>query len=368
MNEYLYEYEGNSEKKAGWYRTESAKLARAVGPVAAVMTVEAKPNGMTSLRQQVILYTNLKRIDFINDLDKAPSGRTFQDYKKGNNVGKESVYFAMPLNVPRFKIQHELAGAVVEPIADQSAGSTTSFYGIQNFTDLSNDQFGVTVGTVECGLVEYGTPRHSGTMRNESILEKSRAEPCLSLSNEQLVHDQHPGGSAWRSLSIDLRTAQPHWRLAAGGGFPVWGRRVPSLDGAPGEWNQKGTLPPNGSAFLELDQPNVAVSTFKPAEANGKGLILRLNEMMGRETKVTISCPSSSRLPLPLKPPCWKWTVPCHFLLRQGTGYSFPSLPMASKPCALSAVDRRRKFRGSPCDQLQICVLSWLGRRQDPTQ
>jgi hypothetical protein len=291
LNEYLYEYEGNAEKAAGWYRTESAKLTRGSGPVAAVMTVEAKAGGVATLRQQVILYTDLKRIDFINDLEKLPSGRTFQDYKKGNNVGKESVYFALPLNVPRFKIQHELAGAVVEPIADQSAGSTTSFYGIQNFTDLSNDQFGVTIGTVECGLVEYGKPRHSEHMRNESILKKAEQShvflyPMNNWFMTNIPVDQRGGPSR---VTYALRSHQGDWRQ--GEAFLFSGDVSRPLIARQVNRNQKGMLPAQEAAFLQLDQPNVEVSTFKPAEANGKGLILRLNELMGRETRITITLP-----------------------------------------------------------------------------
>ena len=291
MNEYLYQYEGNSEKAAGWYRIETAKLAKASGPVASVMTVEAKASGVDALRQQVILYHNLKRIDFINDLQKSPSGRTFQDYKKGNNVGKESLYFALPLQVPQFTIHHELAGAVVEPIADQSVGSTTSFYGIQHFTDFSNDRFGVTVGTVECGLVEYGAPRHSEPWRNESILKKPEQShaflhPMNNWFGTNIPVDQR--GGPYR-VTYALRSHKGDWRQGEaflfGGDVsrPLLARRL--------KGKRKGTLPVQAMAFLQLDQSNVAVSTFKPAEANGTGLILRLNELMGRATQVTITLP-----------------------------------------------------------------------------
>jgi hypothetical protein len=291
VNEYLYQYEGNSETAAGWYRTQSAKLTKASGAVASVMTVEAKATGLDALRQQVILYNDLKRIDFINDLQKAPSGRTFQDYKKGNNVGKESVYFAIPLHVPRFKIHHELAGAVVEPIADQSVGSTTSFYGIQHFTDFSNDQFGVTVGTVECGLVEYGTPRHSEPWRNESIFKQpERSHLFLYAMNNwfgtNIPVDQR--GGPYR-VTYALRSHKGDWRQ--GEAFLLGGDVSSPLLARVVESPGKGTLRAQAMAFLELDQSNVAVSTFKAAEANGMGLILRLSELMGRATKLTITLP-----------------------------------------------------------------------------
>ncbi len=291
LNEYLYHYEGNSDKATGWYRIESAELSRASGPIAAVMTSNVKGNGITGIRQQVILYKALKRIDIINDLQKSPSGRTFQDYKKGNNVGKESVFFAIPLNVPQFQIQHELAGAVVEPISDQSGGSTTSFYGIQHFTDLSNGRFGVTVGTRECGLVEYGAPRHSETWRNESILKKVENShvflyPMNNWFGTNIPVDQR--GGPYR-LSWSVQSHEGDWQQ--GGAFLFGDDVSHPLTARLLSAKRKGTLPAGEASFLEIDQPNIAVSTIKPAEANGKGLIFRFNELAGKKSEVTITLP-----------------------------------------------------------------------------
>ena len=65
----------------------------------------------------------------------------------------------MPLAIPDFEIKHELPGAVVEPIRQQFSGSTTAYYAVRHFTDISNSRYGVTVSSPDIAMMEYGRPR-----------------------------------------------------------------------------------------------------------------------------------------------------------------------------------------------------------------
>jgi alpha-mannosidase len=51
--------------------------------------------------------------------------------------------------------------------------------------------------------------------------------------------------------------------------------------------NPERPLPSEGASFLETDQPNVVVVTWKRAE-DGNGTILRLYETAGREATATL--------------------------------------------------------------------------------
>ena len=77
FNEYLYERFETPNVKDGskWYRVQSAKLQGSTGPVSARMTVRSSAVGAEKIEQSVILYNDLKRIDFVLDLVKSPSGR-----------------------------------------------------------------------------------------------------------------------------------------------------------------------------------------------------------------------------------------------------------------------------------------------------
>lgn len=75
FNEYLYERfetrDWNIPMK--WHRVTTAQLQASTGPVAQVMEVSANATGVEGLKQTVVLYRDLKRIDFVLDMVKAPS-------------------------------------------------------------------------------------------------------------------------------------------------------------------------------------------------------------------------------------------------------------------------------------------------------
>ena len=81
------------------------------------------------------------------------------DYRNYSPKGKEGLFYSLPFDVPNFTIKHELAGGIMEPIEDQMKGSSTDYYAIQNFSDISNEDWGITLATMDPDLVEYGRPR-----------------------------------------------------------------------------------------------------------------------------------------------------------------------------------------------------------------
>jgi hypothetical protein len=297
LGEYVYEQFTTPAFDAGhvWSRPTSARLTMSRGPVAQTMTAEVQAAGARRLTQRVTLYADLKRIDFWMSLDKAPSGRRLTDHGQGVATGKEGVFVAVPLAVPGFRIQHELPGAVVEPIRQQFVGSCTAFYAVRHFTDLANRQFGVTVSSVEAPLVEYGWPRscpitfwpHEGDF--ESRLEYPKhSRVYLYLMNNMFdtavrIDQRGPHEFHW-----SLRSHAGDWRKGQADRFG-WDTHNPLLVRlivGP----QRGPLPAAHS-FLSVDRPNVVCTTVKPAEANGAGYIVRLAETHGTATTAAVALP-----------------------------------------------------------------------------
>jgi hypothetical protein len=292
LNEYLYHHVHGKEPK--WHRVESANLTPWAGPVAAVMTATVQAFGTEKILQEVILYSDVKRIDFVQRLEKSSCGRTLADYKARDperaNNHKEAVFYALPFNIPEFQIRHELAGAVVEPITDQAVGSSTDYYNVQHFVDIFGPRYGVTLATLEGGLVEYGKPRPSQTWIGESILKKpEQSHMYLYLMNNWFgtnIRIDQPGPKKFR---WSLRSHAGDWKQSQAYTFG-WDVSHPLLARVM-TGRQEGKLPADRYSFLEINKPNVVLTTMKPAEANGSGLILRLHELAGAETEVTVSLP-----------------------------------------------------------------------------
>lgn len=292
LNEYLYHRVDGD--KAAWHRVESATLDPVVGPVAAVMNARVDGAGAHSIQQQVILYRNLKRLDFLQTIEKASCGRTLADYRTSDparaNHAKEAVFYALPLAVPQFQIKHELAGAVVEPVADQAIGSSTDYYSIQHFSDMSNQRYGVTLATLDCGLIQYDHPRPSQSWVGESVLERPlRSHAFLYLMNNWFgtnIRIDQPGR---KTFAWSIRSHLGNWKQgqAYTFGWETSHPFVARLISGP----QTGTLPAGECSFVQVDRPNVVLTTMKPAEANGEGYILRFHEVAGEAVDVTVALP-----------------------------------------------------------------------------
>ena len=286
LNEYLYHLAPDGEV-GSWHYPVSATFSPEVGPVAASMVATVQAQGARQINQTVRIYADIKRIDFIQDIDKASCGRQFNEYVTQKK--KEAVFYALPLNVPDFQIRHELAGTVVQPIVDQAIGSNTDYYAIQHFADISGSRFGVTLATIEPGLVEYGRPIPSTVTTGRSELTKpTNSHLFLYLMNNwfftNICFDQ-PGP---KTFTWSIRSHEGDWRRGKAYQFG-WDVSHP-LTATVVQGKRDGLLPPTKHSFVEVrsDQSNVVLTTVKPAEANGSGFILRFNELIGTETKVTV--------------------------------------------------------------------------------
>ena len=125
FNEYLYKHIAkNGDLEGAWHGPTAASLSGKSGRVLGSMTAGVQAKGCRRIQQTVILYDRIKRIDFVQDLNKDFSGMSLMDYggAAGRSVtaGKEGVLYALPFAIPNFHIRHELAGAVVDPFSASS--------------------------------------------------------------------------------------------------------------------------------------------------------------------------------------------------------------------------------------------------------
>jgi hypothetical protein len=288
MNEYLYQrLEDAASRIPASYPPSLKRFTAFSGPLAAGITAHIAAFGCDSVEQTTIVYAGSDRIDVMVRLVKSPSGRML---KQATNDGKEALFYALPFQVPGFSVHHELAGGVVEPVAQQSAGSTTNFYAVQHFTDLSNARFGVTVSSTDAPLVQYGRPRPAlWNFPNdmESVLRKpEKSHIALYLMNNMFFTNiplSQPGPA---SFHWSIRVHDRDWREGGAARFG-WERAHPFtsfiIDRA-----HRGSLPGTRHAFLTADPPNVVCTALKPSEANGAGFILRFAEIEGTGADVRV--------------------------------------------------------------------------------
>jgi hypothetical protein len=299
LNQYLYQWCAEAEGEPLWSAPPSdVHVTAEHGPVASIFRIRTnKAEGVNWLEQTIILYRTIKRIDFALRLDKKPSGRTLADYYANNLRGKESVFLALPFDIPNFKAVYQTGGGgVAEPIRDQFEGTSTAFHAVQHFADLSNERFGVTVSPLDCALVEFGHPRSdllSRTLNSEKAFEKKMEYPQASSLYLYLL-----GNMFTTNIRVDqrgehlfrwaLRSHAGNWQAGEADRFgeavsqPLMARLLPASGG---------TRSGGAFSFASVDRGSVSVSTCKPAEWNGEGFIVRLVETHGRKTTADLRLP-----------------------------------------------------------------------------
>ena len=367
FNEYLYErYESPQARTSKWYRVQSAQMSAVSGPVASIMTIKATAVGADQITQTVMLYHDLKRIDFVLDLVKSPSGRLCR-MSNASVLDKESVYVALPFGIPEFRFHHELPGAVAEPIRDQFKGSCTAYYAARHFADVANDRFGVTVSCPDSSLFEYGYPRSClipGGL--ESQFERVMQYPANSRMYLYLMDNMFDVNIRWDQqgpvrFAWSIRSHEGGWEAGKADQFgwdvlnPLMAREVTG--------KRKGALPP-ASSFVRIDKPNIVCSTIKPAEANGGGLIARFNETQGTATTATVALPFIATVTAATETDLLENDRLTRLPVRNGNEVTFDIRPFGVKTIRLAVAPSSplpvlATFKISPRSDMQI-EISWV--------
>jgi hypothetical protein len=292
FNQYLYQrIDSAFSRTPTSYRPRMISKSITIGPLASVAITNVAAEGCRSIRQTIVLYKGSDRIDFIVELDKSESGRTLKSVTAKN---KEALFYVLPLNVPEFTIHHELPGGVVEPFAHQFKGSTTNYFGIQHMSDLSNSRYGVTLASINAPLVEYGAPRPALWLA-PSDAEFGAKKPTRSLVAFYLMNNMfftnipysQPGQATFR---WSIRAHDGDWVAGKAYAFG-WDASHP-FEAFLIEKKHQAALPASQYSFMKVDNDHVYCSSFKPAEANGDGFILRFFELAGTESRVRVQLPA----------------------------------------------------------------------------
>ena len=298
LNEYLYErYTApGKEQISEFYGARLTDFRVEPENDRDVIRLRQAGEGCRSIEQTIVLPRNAKRIDFVLDIDKSCSGRTQMMNDTGATTNKEALYIALPFDVPDYRFRHSLPGMSAEPVVDMFDSVNTAHYAIRHFATVGNREFGITVAPVEAGLIEYGHPRSDaipGLWLTENQFERNPVYPenssmFIYLLNNMFDVNISLSQSGLKRFTYSLTSYKNDtgheaedfgWSVHT----PMQSRFIAR--------KQSGKLPAQSFSFVGSDCANVICTTFKPAEQNGEGYILRLVETSGKTTDCRISLP-----------------------------------------------------------------------------
>jgi hypothetical protein len=249
-------------------------LKTAFGTVA---KMESTAVNTPRVQTEVILFDGQKRIEFINRVNKTKV------------YTKEAVYFAFPFAMDHPEFRYEIQNGFVNPARDIMKGGNLEWFSVQHWVAADQDNVSAALVPVDGHLVTLGDivrgawPREFG----------SRKGTIFSYLMSNYWETNWPAGQGgdctFRYAVTSGRNLSPGAlsRLGWEGMSPIEINEITSED--------KAVTPPRPlaaieSSFLQVDQPNVVLVTWKRAE-DEQGTILRFVEVNGEPSMVEVEVP-----------------------------------------------------------------------------
>ncbi|MDK1031019.1 MAG: glycoside hydrolase family 38 C-terminal domain-containing protein, partial [Planctomycetia bacterium] len=251
----------------------------------ASITVRMEARGIGTITQRLELHSGLRRIDVRNTL--------------AGDLGAGELHYAFPFNVASPEIVYDAPFGPVRFLEDQLPGSALDYQTVQNWIDVSNCDYGVTLCSLDAPLVAFGEIRLGQYKAKQGVFgqppetcEGGRMEPdnghIYSFAMKSPWSRRFARGSPPAvTLRYSITTHKGPLDRVRAGRFgwerfcPPRARFVPASEGP-----ATGPL----TTLFHLTGDNVMLYVVKRAEEGG-GFILRLKEVAGARSTVTVNFP-----------------------------------------------------------------------------
>ena len=224
---------------------------------------------------RLVLYDNIKRIDFVNTLNREAT------------YDKEAGYFAFPfgLNEPEFYV--EIPDGVMRPKKDMLDGACMQWYCAQDFVAAADDKCAVVWTAVDSPLITIGDINRE-TFQSPIPIENGHLYAYAFNNYWFTNYKASQGGELTFRFSL---TSMPKYDPVAAARFGQ-SVRNPLIAVTCAE-NNVGAAPvaarPDAS-LCSVSPSNIVIQAVKQAQS-GEGLIIRLREVAGKKTQATVIFP-----------------------------------------------------------------------------
>ena len=198
-------------------------------------------------------------------------------------LDKEAVYIAFPFADDKPRFAYETQNGWVDPASDELPGGSREWYTVQHWAAVNGGDWSAAVIPRDAPLVNF-----SDIVRGHwpAVFEPKTGAVFSWLMNNYWGTNFAPGQGGeftFRYAIVSGRGFDPAALTRTG-----WETMTPLESDSVGSSFQPGPLPSDEASLLQVDGPNVAVVTWKTAE-DGRGTILRLEELAGKPVRVRIS-------------------------------------------------------------------------------
>ena len=289
INQYAY-YADQGDKFRDATRegaTSKVSLLKEIRSYGSAMAVKGSAYMTPEYSTEIVLYDNVKRIDFLNTINKTPT------------YDKEAGYFAFPFNLENPEFRIELPNGVLDPAKNMMDGACMAWYTTQDFVAAFDKKAAVVWTSVDSPLItlcDVNREKHLGPLGPFDVYSGGLVSP-LPINNGSLYayafnnywftnYKASQGGTMQFRYAL---TSMKSYDSTAASKFGQSVRNPLSARVSEASGGQGAAKLPY--SFCTLSTANVYVQAIKRG-ASGDGTIIRLREVGGRSTVTTVSLPA----------------------------------------------------------------------------
>jgi alpha-mannosidase len=229
---------------------------------------------------ELLLFDNEKKMEFRYTVEKSYT------------TAKEAVYFAFPAAVESPRFEYATQQGWVDPSRDMLKGASLEWFSVQKWMAVHNSNLAVEVVPVDASLASFGDINR-GEWPDEFLPKTST---IFSYAMNNYWHTNYRAGQGGTFRFRYVMTSAELLNPAALTRMGWESMEAPAVDVVASQdkvGNPDEPLPAEGTSFLEINAPNVALVTWKLAE-DGNGTILRLQETAGQANQVIVQLPHTT--------------------------------------------------------------------------
>jgi len=246
-------------------------------PFGASYQLHSRAKNTPDINLEVLLFDHAKKIEFIYHV------------RKDAVTAKEAVYFAFAVAAPQPRFAYALQQGWADPARDVLKGGSLEWFTVQDWMAVGDDHATVGIVPLDAPLASFGDINR-GEWPGEF---RPKSATLFSYAMNNYWHTNYRAAQGGEFTFRYVLTSGAKLDPAALTRFALESMRPPEVNHVVGQdkpGNPERPLPPDGASFLDTDQPNIVMETWKRAE-DGNGAIIRLRETSGKATPVRIRLP-----------------------------------------------------------------------------
>ncbi len=246
-------------------------------PFGWIARMQSSAENSPSIVSEIRLFADEKKIEFLETVVKREI------------TAKEAVYFVFPFAMSHPQFQYEIQNGVVDPAKDMYPGAGREWFSVQHWVSVEQDGVSGTVMPLDTPLLTLGDINRGAWPKEFG----ARRGTVFSYVMNNYWHTNYraaQGGQfqfRYAVTSAASTTAAALSRMGWEEVTPLEEDEITTQDKAL-DW--PGPLDGKQASFLRVDDPDLLLDTWKPAE-DGDGTILRFIDLGGAPRKVTVTVP-----------------------------------------------------------------------------